>query len=115
MNTKMDVYNYIVHNPSTYTIFKLGAPWCGPCKRVAQPFKQLMNSGKYKDVKVVELNVDDEENDPEGSLQDMMKELELKKIPHFFISHNGEKIANIQTSNPDTLESFLDEYLPQNE
>ena len=49
------------------------------------------------------------------SLQDMMQELELKKIPHFFISHNGEKIANIQTSNPDTLESFLDEYLPQNE
>ena len=71
--------------------------------------------GNDYNVKVVELNVDDEENDPEGSLQDMMKELELKKIPHFFISHNGEKIANIQTSNPDTLESFLDEYLPQNE
>ena len=115
MNTKTDVYDYIINNPDTYTIFKLGAPWCGPCKRVARPFKQLMTSDKYQNVKVIELNVDDQENDPESSLQEMMGELGLKKIPHFFISHNGEKIANIQTSNPNTLESFLDEYLTKTE
>ena len=113
MNTKTDVYDYIVNNPDTYTIFKLGAPWCGPCKRVAPAFHRLMNGGKYQNTNVFDLNIDNEDADPECSLQEMMGELGLQKIPHFFVCHGGEMVASIQTSNPDTLESFLDEYLPQ--
>jgi thioredoxin-like negative regulator of GroEL len=112
MNTKTDVYDYIVNNPDSYTVFKLTAPWCGPCRRVQPSFKRLM-SGKYINTNTFDLNVDNEDADPDCTIQQMMDELELRKIPHFFICHGGEMVASIQTSNPDTLESFLDEYLPQ--
>lgn len=109
MNNKTDIYNHIINNPNTYSVFKLGADWCGPCRRIAPTFKHLMSN--YKNTQVFDVNIDDPENDPDNSIQEMMDELGLKKIPHFFICHNGEMIANIQTSSPDTLESFFNEYL----
>jgi thiol-disulfide isomerase/thioredoxin len=112
MNTKKDVYDYCLANTTNYTLFKLGAPWCGPCKRVQPYFDNLARSGKYKNTHIFSLNIDNEEHDPDSSLRDMMKELGLSCIPHFFICYDGIKIASIQTSNGNTLETFLDEHLP---
>ena len=89
MNTKTDVYDYIVNNPDTYTLFKLGAPWCGPCKRVARPFNQLINSGKYSNVKVIELNVDNEGKSILALLNTLSVILEATHIviPLYFIKN----------------------------
>jgi hypothetical protein len=59
------------------------------------------------------LNVDNEDADPDCTIQQMMGELNLSKIPHFFVCHDGKMVASIQTSNGHTLESFLDDNLPQ--
>ena len=72
-----------------------------------------MSINKYTDTKTFYLNVDNMIDDPNSTIMTMMDDFNLSLIPHFLICHNGEKVASIQTSNANTLESFLDEYLPQ--
>ena len=113
MNTKSDAYDYLINNPNSYTIFKFTAPWCGPCRRVQPYFNRIMSSDKYTNTNTFYLNIDNMTDDPNSTIATMMDDFNLSKIPHFLICHNGKKVASIQTSNPNTLESFLDEYLPK--
>ena len=65
-----------------------------------------MESNKYKNTIFNHLDVDTDD-----SIREIMDEYDLKKIPHFIIFKDSEKVNSVQTSNAKTLDVFLDENL----
>lgn len=48
-----------VTNASGAVLVKLGAEWCGPCKRQQDVLDKMLHSDKYKDIKFVSVDIDD--------------------------------------------------------
>ena len=91
-----------------FLVFKFGAEWCGPCKRIDPYYKEYKEIALKRGVAVEfhYLDIDEE------SIMDLMSDdLDLKLVPHFLIVRNGEVVSTLQTSQRDALFEFLDTYL----
>lgn len=65
-------------------IFKFGASWCGPCKKVAPDFAKLQE--RYPKVSVMDMDLD--END------DVAKQYGIEKIPAFVPFYRGKVLRD---------------------
>ena len=66
------------------------APWCGPC-RVVSPILEEIN-GEREDVRVVKLNVDDN--------QQTAAQFGILAIPTMILFRNGQEAKRIQGAKP---------------
>jgi thioredoxin-like negative regulator of GroEL len=67
------------------------ADWCAPCKRLTEYLKQELKDGKYKNVTVVKVNVDTEE---EG-LKTFVEANEIQGIPRLVGFKGFTKVADV--------------------
>ena len=73
-------------------VIKFSAKWCGPCKNKSflENYHKLKDSySKHKDIKFIELDIDDHEyiiNNKE------FYDMDIKSVPHFLVSFNGNFI-----------------------
>ena len=79
------------------------APWCGPCRAVGHVLDQL--SGERADLKVVKINIDDN--------QDQALKHGVLVLPTVVLYKNGEPVGKLQGSVPPTaLARLLNEHVP---
>ena len=74
---------------NTCVVIKISASWCGPCKNkefLTNYNKLKDNYSGIKDIKFVELDIDDNSDIIED--KDYF-DIEVKSVPTFFISKNG--------------------------
>jgi thioredoxin 1 len=106
-----DAYDELLEkhkDDNVFLVFKFGAEWCGPCKRIDPYYKEYKELSLERGVAVEfhYLDIDEE------SIMDLMSDdLDLKLVPHFLIVRNGEVVSTLQTSQKDALFEFLDTYL----
>jgi thioredoxin 1 len=106
-----DAYDELLEkhkDDNVFLVFKFGAEWCGPCKRIDPYYKEYKELSLERGVAVEfhYLDIDEE------SIMDLMSDdLDLKLVPHFLIVRNGEVVSTLQTSQRDALFEFLDTYL----
>jgi len=98
IKNRNDAINTVKDNKDKTTIFKFGAPWCGPCKKVKPAYEKYKEDNK--DNLYFEIDVDDDD-----TFMDLMSEWGLKKIPHFIVFKNGIKQGSFQTSNDEDMKS----------
>lgn len=64
------------------------APWCGPCRALAPTLEELALDTDYVNkVKIVKINVDDNEN--------IAKQYNVRSIPTLILFKNSEKLTTI--------------------
>ena len=66
------------------------APWCGPCRVVAPVLEEI--AGERSDVRVVKLNVDDN--------QQTAAQFGIMAIPTMILFRNGQEAKRIQGAMP---------------
>jgi thioredoxin-like negative regulator of GroEL len=102
-----DQFDEIVGKHQTdgkFLIFKFGAGWCRPCKRVDPYYSSYAKT--HIDAEFYHMNIDEE------SIGELMSDdLKLKTIPHFAVFHNGNLLESFQTSQRDPLYKTLDRIL----
>ena len=91
-------------NTNVTLVFKFGASWCGPCKRI-EPHYDTFAKENNSNVEYYHLDIDEE------SISDIMEDLELQLVPHFLIIRNKKVISTKQTSNKDELIPWLLEHI----
>lgn len=81
-------------------LIKFGAPWCGPCKTMEPVLHEI--AGERTDVKIVELNVDEEE--------EMVQLFRVRNVPALFLIKCGVTISkHVGGANKEQILSFIDE------
>ncbi|MCK8828239.1 thioredoxin [Natroniella acetigena] len=76
------------------------APWCGPCKAVAPVLDEIANEYQNK-VKVVKVNVDDNQN--------LAQEYQVTSIPNIIFFKEGEQVEQqVGFASKDGLMSKID-------
>jgi thioredoxin 1 len=82
------------------------APWCAPCRTVGAVLDQL--SGERGDLKVVKINIDDN--------QDQALKHGVLVLPTVVLYKNGEAVGKLQGGVPPTaIARLLKEHLPEEE
>lgn len=75
------------------------APWCGPCKMIAPVLEELAPAYKGK-LKIVKMNVDDNEKTP--------AQFGVRGIPTLIIFKNGQNVATkVGALGKGQLEAFI--------
>ena len=72
-----------VINSDKVVLADFNADWCGPCKMLKPIVEEI--SEERKDIKVVSVNIDDEE--------DLAENYEVFSIPCVIVFKNGQEIA----------------------
>ena len=83
-------------------IFKFGASWCGPCKRIEPHYEEYAKQADTTECYHMDID--------EDSIGELMEELDLKLVPHFFMVRNTQVISTKQTSQKDELLSWIDKH-----
>ena len=79
------------------------APWCAPCRTVGAVLDQL--SGERDDVKIVKINIDDN--------QDQAIKNSVLLLPTVMLFKDGKAVGKLQGGAPPTaIARLLDEHLP---
>lgn len=76
------------------------AKWCGVCKLIAPFVVKLQNDERYKDVKFIDVDVDE--------AKDVKQAFKINNLPYFAAFKNGELVEEFNTSKKDKLEETLD-------
>lgn len=78
-------------------IVKLGASWCMPCKFLSKTLESIKDEEKYKDIELVELDVD------EGEGHIMAQKMKISSVPTtFFYDDSGNLITRMTGNKPKT-------------
>ncbi|KAJ2970100.1 hypothetical protein NQ176_g8344 [Zarea fungicola] len=96
--TNPDTFHAAVKEHKT-VVADFHALWCGDCKMIDPFFKKHAASDKFKDVYFCKIDVD--------VLQDLSKELDVRRMPTFIIFKDGKRIDDTFEPNPPQLDAFL--------
>lgn len=94
---KRDVFKQYVKN-NTYVIVKIGATWCGPCKRCSPTVNKLFDA-LSDNVSMVLVDADE--------CSDVKNFLKIKIVPTLIFFRNGERQEIYQTSNESEILKFF--------
>ncbi len=83
-----------------FVVFKYGAEWCGPCKRLKPLFEKL--SEEHPDSYFVEVDVDNELDHKDLS--------NVRSIPHFKFFVDGELMNEFHGGDSDKLKRYVERY-----
>ena len=96
--TDSDFENYISSNDKV--VVKFIADWCGSCKLFSPKFKRIAGEEKYKDIKFIEVNAEENENARRLSGVDNLPFISLFKL--------GEKIEGRATAKEEKLVELIE-------
>tara|TARA_B110000967_G_C18482812_1_gene362968 strand:- start:89 stop:418 length:330 start_codon:yes stop_codon:yes gene_type:complete len=94
---KRDVFKQYVKN-NTYVIVKIGATWCGPCKRCSPTVNKLFDA-LSDNVSMVLVDADE--------CSDVKNFLKIKIVPTLIFFRNGERQEIYQTANESEILKFF--------
>tara|TARA_B110000008_G_scaffold44385_2_gene42220 strand:- start:1593 stop:1925 length:333 start_codon:yes stop_codon:yes gene_type:complete len=99
--SKRDEFKKYVKN-NNFVIVKLGATWCGPCKRCAPTVEKYFNQMPDK-VKMVMVDAD--------SGSDVKNYLRINVVPTLIAYINGDPCEIYQTSNDNEIKNFFEKVM----
>jgi thioredoxin 1 len=98
-----ETFDAEVVQSSTPVLVDFWAPWCAPCRVVGSVLDQL--SGERNDLKVVKINIDDN--------QDQAVKHGVMLLPTIVLYKDGEPVGKLQGGVPPTaIARLLNEHLP---
>ena len=96
-------FESIVVNSDIPVLLDFWAPWCGPCKMIAPVLDELAPEFAGK-VKIVKMNVDDNQTTP--------ARFGVRSIPTLLLIKNGQVVATQVGALPKTqLASFINQHI----
>ena len=96
-------FESIVVNSDIPVLLDFWAPWCGPCKMIAPVLDELAPEFAGK-VKIVKMNVDDNQTTP--------AQFGVRSIPTLLLIKNGQVVATQVGSLPKTqLANFINQHI----
>ena len=96
-------FESIVVNSDIPVLLDFWAPWCGPCKMIAPVLDELAPEFAGK-VKIVKMNVDDNQTTPAQS--------GVRSIPTLLLIKNGQVVATQVGALPKTqLANFINQHI----
>lgn len=97
-----DNFNTEVLESAMPILVDFWAPWCVPCKMMAETLEELAEEMADK-VKVAKLNTDEGEN------QDLARKYEIQSIPNMKLFRDGKVIAEfVGLRNKETLQKEIE-------
>ena len=95
-------FESIVVNSDIPVLLDFWAPWCGPCKMIAPVLDELAPEFAGK-VKIVKMNVDDNQTTP--------AQFGVRSIPTLLLIKNGQVVATQVGALPKTqLANFINQH-----
>lgn len=96
-------FESIVVNSDITVLLDFWAPWCGPCKMIAPVLDELAPEFAGK-VKIVKMNVDDNQTTP--------AQFGVRSIPTLLLIKNGQVVATQVGALPKTqLANFINQHI----
>ena len=96
-------FESVVVNSDIPVLLDFWAPWCGPCKMIAPVLDELAPEFAGK-VKIVKMNVDDNQTTP--------AQFGVRSIPTLLLIKNGQVVATQVGALPKTqLANFINQYI----
>lgn len=96
-------FESIVVNSDIPVLLDFWAPWCGPCKMIAPVLDELVPEFAGK-VKIVKMNVDDNQTTP--------AQFGVRSIPTLLLIKNGQVVATQVGALPKTqLANFINQHI----
>ena len=96
-------FESIVVNSDIPVLLDFWAPWCGPCKMIAPVLDELAPEFAGK-VKIVKMNVDDNQTTP--------SQFGVRSIPTLLLIKNGQVVATQVGALPKTqLANFINQHI----
>ena len=96
-------FESIVVNSDVPVLLDFWAPWCGPCKMIAPVLDELAPEFAGK-VKIVKMNVDDNQTTP--------AQFGVRSIPTLLLIKNGQVVATQVGALPKTqLANFINQHI----
>ena len=96
-------FESIVVNSDIPVLLDFWAPWCGPCKMIAPVVDELAPEFAGK-VKIVKMNVDDNQTTP--------AQFGVRSIPTLLLIKNGQVVATQVGALPKTqLANFINQHI----
>lgn len=96
-------FESIVVNSDIPVLLDFWAPWCGPCKMIAPVLDELAPEFAGK-VKIVKMNVDDNQTTP--------ARFGVRSIPTLLLIKNGQVVATQVGALPKTqLANFINQHI----
>ena len=96
-------FESIVVNSDIPVLLDFWAPWCGPCKMIAPVLDELAPEFAGK-VKIVKMNVDDNQTTP--------AQFGVRSIPTLLLIKNGQVVATQVGALPKTqLANFINQHM----
>ena len=83
-------FNQEVLNSDKPVLMDFWAPWCGPCRMVVPLVEEIAN--ERSDIKVVKINVDEEE--------DLAMQFGVMSIPTLVVMKNGKIVNQVTGARP---------------
>ena len=83
-------FNQEVLSSDKPVLMDFWAPWCGPCRMVAPLVEEIAK--KHSDIKVVKINVDEE--------QDLAMQFGVMSIPTLVVMKNGKIVNQVTGARP---------------
>tara|TARA_Y100000591_G_C21440891_1_gene501421 strand:- start:19 stop:387 length:369 start_codon:yes stop_codon:yes gene_type:complete len=85
IKNRIDLNNFIKNNSNSHIIIKVGAEWCGPCKKMKPVFNELLcelgENNKENSIIYLEMDADKD--------RDCCSYLKVKGIPHVMYIKDG--------------------------